>query len=230
MRRFLKELFSAPFQLVLVISFSLVAATTIAVGTWVISRTIRDYLAEAMTERVERDMRLAEGLYAAKLREVAGIADRLALDPQVRSGLAGAAAQSALDARIGNELAAPLSGGNHFVAVLDDAGLVRAARMLPTEGGASRPAESGDWSALPVVKRALESGQASAATEVIPPELMASTGLAAQACIDILDTPKASTILCDPSEGRAGLALVGVTPVVGGDGRVLGATHRVPHG
>ena len=93
MRRFLKELFSAPFQLVLVISFSLVAATTIAVGTWVISRTIRDYLAEAMTERVERDMRLAEGFYSAKLREVAGIADRLALDPQVRSGLAGAAAQ-----------------------------------------------------------------------------------------------------------------------------------------
>jgi len=224
MRRFLKELFSAPFQLVLVISFSLVAATTIAVGTWVISRTIRDYLAEAMTERVERDMRLAEGLYAAKLREVAGIADRLALDPQVRSGLADVAAQPALDARIGNELAAPLSGGNHFVAVLDGAGLVRAARMLPTAGGASRPAGSGDWRALPVVKRALESGQASAATEVIPPELMASTGLAAQACIDILDTPKASTILCDPSEGRAGLALVGVTPVVGGDGRVLGAT------
>ena len=101
MRRFLKELFSAPFQLVLVISFSLVAATTIAVGTWVISRTIRDYLAEAMTERVDRDMRLAEGLYAAKLREVAGIADRLALDPQVRERLAqansGQAAQSALD-------------------------------------------------------------------------------------------------------------------------------------
>jgi two-component system NtrC family sensor kinase len=96
--------------------------------------------------------------------------------------------------------------------------------MLPTEGGASRPAESGDWSTLPVVKRALQSGQASAATEVIPPELIASTGLAAQACIDILDTPKASTILCDPSEGRAGLALVGVTPVIGGDGRVLGAT------
>jgi two-component system, NtrC family, sensor kinase len=227
MRRFLKELFSAPFQLVLVISFSLVAAATIAVGTWVISRTIRDYLAEAMTERVDRDMRLAEGLYAAKLRELAGIADRLALDPQVRNGLAqaqDAAAQSALDARIGNELAAPLSGGNHFVAVLDGAGLVRAARLLPTAGGASRSETGGDWSALPVVKRALETGQASAATEVLPPDVLASTGLAAQACIDILDTPKASTILCDPSEGRAGLALVGVTPIIGDNGHVLGAT------
>ena len=49
MRRFLKDLFSAPFQLMLVISFSVVSATTIAVGTYVISRTIRDYLAEAMT-------------------------------------------------------------------------------------------------------------------------------------------------------------------------------------
>jgi two-component system NtrC family sensor kinase len=224
MRRFLKELFSAPFQLVLVISFSLVAATTIAVGTWVISRTIRDYLAEAMTERVDRDMRLAEGLYAAKLREVAGIADRLALDPQVRAGLSNAQDAAALDARIGNELTAPLSGGNHFAAILDDAGLVRAARLLPTEGGVSRPAGSGDWSTLPVVQRALATGQASAATEVIPPEVMASTGLAAQACIDILDTPKASTVLCDPSEGQAGLALVGVTPVIGGDGGVLGAT------
>ena len=178
MRRFLKELFSAPFQLVLVISFSLVAATTIGVGTWVISRTIRDYLAEAMTERVERDMRLAEGFYAAKLREVAGIADRLRSIRRSQRAGRRSGGQAALDARIGNELAAPLSGGNHFVAVLDDAGLVRAARMLPTAGGASRPAENGDWSASPVVRRALESGQASAATEVIPPELMASTGLA----------------------------------------------------
>jgi len=59
MRRFLTELVSAPFQLALVISFSLVAATTFAIGAWVISRTTQDYLAEAMTERVNRDMRLA---------------------------------------------------------------------------------------------------------------------------------------------------------------------------
>jgi len=83
MRRFLKELFSAPFRLVLVVSFSFVAATTIATGAYVISRTISDYLTQAMDERLDRDMRLAETLYATRLREVARIADRLALDPLV---------------------------------------------------------------------------------------------------------------------------------------------------
>ena len=81
MRRFLKELFSAPFQLVLVISFSLVAATTIVVGTWVISRTIRDDLAEAMTA-VDRDMRLAD----SREQVARGGRDRLRL----ASGPAGA--------------------------------------------------------------------------------------------------------------------------------------------
>jgi two-component system NtrC family sensor kinase len=213
---------------VLVISFSLVAATTIAVGTWVISRTIRDYLAEAMTERVDRDMRLAESMYTTKLREVAGIADRLALDPRVREQLGLSRGQPGaaipLDGTIADELAAPLSRGNHFVAILDGEGRSLAARTLPTEGGVSRAADGGDWSALPAVKQALQTGRASAATEVIPPELLAHAGLAAQACIDILDTPKASTVLCDPSEGRAGLALTAVTPVVGDGGRVLGAT------
>ena len=214
MRRFLKELVSAPFQLVLVISFSLVAATTFAIGAWVISRTIQDYLAEAMTERVNRDMRLAEALYDVKLREVAGITDRLALDPVVRESLAQAgrgeaAGQTLLDKRIANELAAPLSGGNHFVAILNADGRAVAARLLPTASEPTRAVEGGDWSALAVIKQALSARRANAATEVLPPEILTATELAAQACIEILDTPKASATLCDPSEGRAGLALVG---------------------
>jgi signal transduction histidine kinase len=228
MRRFLQELVSAPFQLVLVISFSLVAATTFAIGAWVISRTIQDYLAEAMTERVNRDMRLAEELYVVKLREVAGITDRLALDPVVRDGLAQAeqgeaAGQLFLDKRIANELAAPLSGGNHFVAILNADGRAVAARLLPTASEPTRAVEGGDWSALAVIKQALSARRANAATEVLPPEILAATELAAQACIAILDTPKASATLCDPSEGRAGLALTAVTPIIGSDGRVQGA-------
>lgn len=229
MRRFFRDLLSAPFQLMLVISFSLVAATTIAVGTWVISRTIRDYLAEAMTERVARDMRIAEELYRVKLRAVAAIADRLALDPSVRERLAETGPDhAALPEFLGNhiaiELAAPLSGGNHFVAILDSRGNALAARLLPTTGGGSQPQDKGDWSALAVVQRALQAGQANASTEVIPSEILTYTGLANQACIEILDTPRASATLCDPSEGRAGLALVAVTPIVSDAGRVLGAS------
>ena len=228
MRRFLTELVSAPFQLALVISFSLVAATTFAIGAWVISRTTQDYLAEAMTERVNRDMRLAEALYDVKLREVAGITDRLALDPVVRDGLAqvercDVAGPLLLDKRIANELAAPLSGGNHFVAILDADGRAVAARLLPIAGGMARPVEGGDWGAATIIKQALTSRKANATTEVLPPEILAATGLAAQACIEILDTPKAIATLCDPSEGRAGLALIGVTPISGSDGRAQGA-------
>lgn len=228
MRRFLSELFSAPFQLVLVISFSLVAAMTFAIGAWVIARTIQDYLAGATTERVNRDMRLAQALYEAKLREVAGIADRLALDPLVHQGLlqnAGGddAGRSLLDKRIVNELAAPLSDGNHFVAILGTDGRAVAARMLPAIGRTPQVVEGGDWSTLPIVRQALWHGQAVASTEVLPAEIMAGTGLANQACIEIVETPRASPSLCDPSEGRAGLVLIGVTPVRGDDGRLLGA-------
>lgn len=157
----------------LVFSFSLVAGTTFAIGAWVISRTVQDYLAEATTERVNRDMRLAQALYEVKLREVATIADRLALDPLVHAGLAqvaqgDAAGRALLDRCVANELAAPLSSGNHFVAILDHRGQTAAARRRPTDGGPARAVAAGDWSALEIVAEALGQGRAVAATEVLP--------------------------------------------------------------
>jgi len=226
---FFRELFSAPFQLVLVVSFSLVAAITFAIGAGAIARTIQDYLAGATTERVNRDMRLAQALYMGKLREVAGIADRLALDPLVQEGLlqiarGNEAGRMLLDKRVANELAVPLSNGNHFVAVLNADGHAVAARLLPTTDGPVRAVNGGDWSALPIIRQALLYGRAVASTEVLPAEILAATGLAGQACIEIIETPRASPLLCDPREGRAGLVLIGVTPIRGDDGRVLGAT------
>lgn len=226
---FLREQFAVPFQLVLVVSFSLVAAITFAIGAGVIARTIQDYLAGATTERINRDMRLAQALYTAKLREVAGIADRLALDPLVQDGLAQAArgngaARALLDKRIANELAAPLSNGNCFVAILDADGHTLAARLLPAANRPARAVDGGDWSALPIIRQVWLQGQGIAATEVLPAEILATTGLAGQACIEIIETPRASAALCDPSEGHAGLVLIGVTPVQREDGRMLGAT------
>ncbi len=87
MRKFFKDLYSAPFQLVLVISFSLVAALTIIVGAWTISRTISEYLAGAMDERVARDMQLARSDYDLMLREIAGTTLRLSRDPTLGENL-----------------------------------------------------------------------------------------------------------------------------------------------
>ncbi|MCX7706880.1 MAG: hypothetical protein N2204_02600, partial [Anaerolineae bacterium] len=86
----MRGLFSAPFQLVLVIAFSLVAAFTILIGAGAISRTIRDYLAVAMTERVERDMHLAQALYQNWLSDVAEMARHVALNPSVLQNVAAA--------------------------------------------------------------------------------------------------------------------------------------------
>ena len=117
-----------------------------------------------------------------------------------------------------------MAGGNRFVALLDATGQVRASPAVAhARAGHRSRSGDGNWSCLPVIQRALKLREASAATEVLPPEILVPAGLAAQACIDILDTPKAGAELCDPSEGRAGLALTGATPVLGSDGRVLGA-------
>ncbi|MCX6028989.1 MAG: cache domain-containing protein, partial [Chloroflexi bacterium] len=228
MRRFLKDLFSAPFQLVLVISFSLVSATTIAVGTYVISRTIRDYLAEAMTERVNRDMHLAETLYQIKLRDVAGIAHRLALDPIVTENLAkaragDAAARTIIDRQIANKITVLALGGNHFIAVLDADGNVLAGRLVSGTGEHAPVVGGGNWAGLPIVKDGFQNRQTLAATEVISSDMLAQIGLAEQAGIAIIDTPKAAKILFDPREGRAGLALVGISPIYGEGGETVGA-------
>ncbi len=72
------------------VSFTLVAAFTIGVGAWVISRTINDYLVEAMNDRVARDAHLAQSIYNTNLDSVAGIAYSLANDPTISANIAAA--------------------------------------------------------------------------------------------------------------------------------------------
>jgi len=227
-RRLLKDLFAAPFQLALVISFSLIAAATIGVGTWVISRTINDYLAEAMTERVNRDMHLAEALYQIKQREIAGIAYRLALDPIVRENLSliggdGSESVSIIDRQIANKVSVLALGGNHFIAVLDARGDVLAGRLVSAAGEQSPVVSGGNWADLPIVEESFRERKQLAATEVIPAEMLSQAGLADQAYIALIDTPKAAPNPFDPREGQAGLALVSVAPISADDGSVIGA-------
>ena len=226
-RHFFQELSATPFHLALVVSFTLVAALTIGVGAWVISRTISSYLTESMNERVARDAHLAQAIYQTNLEEVASLAGQLARDPTVHAWLAAAqagdpAAQPALEKRLGEVLAAPSLAGNHFLALLDPQGNLLAARFLSTAGDQSSPTMQANWGSLPAIQQALQGSQALAATEVIPGELLAQVGLAEQAKIDLQETPKAASSLFDPREGSAGLALLGLTPIRNETGEIIG--------
>lgn len=228
MKQRIKDLFSAPFQLILVISFSMVAAITIGIGTWVISRTITEYLGNAMNERVARDMKLAQTFYEITLREVEGITTRLSTNPLVEGNLLASLqgdqqAKAIINQQLENNLAGLALGGNHFLAILDQDGELISGRLL-TQDGVQTPVElSGNWKSLGIVQQAFTGGVHQAGTEVIPAELLAQAGLDHQALISILETPKAASELFDQREGTAGLALTSVTPLQDAQGTTTGA-------
>jgi two-component system NtrC family sensor kinase len=232
MKQIIRELFSAPFQLILVISFSLVAALSIAIGAWAISQTISAYLEAAMKERVARDMQLAQAFYDLTLREIEGITQRLSVDPHVIDQFEGSiqgdtGALADVDQHISTYLSGLTLGGNHLVAVLDAQGNLLTARLLQVDGEQSPVDSAGNWGNMEIVQRAISTGEHLAGTEVISSDLLAQVGLADQARIAILDTPKAATELFDPREGTAGLALTSVSPVKDEAGQVAGAVVAV---
>jgi two-component system NtrC family sensor kinase len=216
--RYIKDLYSGPFQATLVISFTLVAALTIGVGTWVISRTIDTYLAEAMEERITRDMHLAETFYNLKLHQLSGIASRLSLHPHVIGSIEAAnqgdqQALEIIDDEIYNKGLGLTLGGNHFIVVLNTEGEVLIGRLITSEGDQIPLISGGNWSELPIFSQVQGQDIATASTEVIPEMLLAQVGAADQAYIELIDTPRAAPQLFDPREGRAALALVGVAPI-----------------
>ena len=228
MRQQVRDFFSTPLQLVLVISFSLIAASTFAIGSWVITQTINDYLSNAMNERVARDMHLAAAVYDLKLREIEGIAARISKDSLIINNLEkaaqGEAVSTIIDQQIAGELSSPGLQGNHVILVLDNDGNVVAGQLQSATGERQKLLSGANWKSLDLVKEVLASGNPIVATGVIPADLLAQEGLAKQANIQILDTPKASPELFDAREGNAGLALVSVTPIKDEKGALLGLT------
>ncbi len=225
--RYLKDLYSGPFQATLVFSFTVVAALAIAIGTWVIARTIESYLAEAMDERVARDIHLAETFYDLKLRQIEGIASRLSTHPHVIAAIAAAnqgdaGAIQLIDEEIINKGRGLVLNGNHLIAILNAEGDVLAGRLIAEGDQPMALIPDGNWFALPVVRAALRQGDLAATTEVIPAELLTQVGMSEQARIALIDTPKAAPELFDTREGSAGLALVGVAPIKNGS-QLLGA-------
>jgi two-component system NtrC family sensor kinase len=228
MRKILRNLYSGPFQLVLVISFSLVAAVTIVVGAWTISTAIREYLTDMMNERVARDMRLALADYQLLLREIQGSAIRLSHDPDLSDNLnnvlqGNESATANIDQQITGNFYGLALGGNRLISVIDRDGNLLAGRLLLTEGKESKINPSTGWKDLDIVQKALTSGQVLAATEIISSEYLEKVGLEQKARIEILDTPKAAPDLYDSREGTAGLVLVSVSPIRDENEKVFGA-------
>ncbi len=227
MRKLLDRLLKWRLQYVLVLGFAAVTAITIAVGTPITYRLINNYLAEAEDRRVGRDMELATAFYDLKLRDISSVAGRIASSRSVRHNAQAAsqgdgAAIQILEEAIDNEVANYPSGTRRFVVVMDAGGESLAVRVLTGEG--LQPTENrGDWSPLPIVEQVLDTGEALAATEVVPADLLRSIGLQDQARISLLYTEKAAPEPFDPREGSAGLALVGVAPITSEQGEVVGS-------
>ncbi|MFN3308027.1 MAG: cache domain-containing protein [Anaerolineales bacterium] len=225
--RFFKHLFPAPFQFTLVLAFSLVAALSIGVGAWVISRTIDQYLVTSMSERVSRDMRLAQAFYDDHLTWIEDATLRVANDATILPLLqntGGAEPGQGLDLR--HRLAYQMSGlfdqGNHAVVIVDGKGNVKSGYLLEAGNVVSLEGDARFSFSLPIVQKALQEGKMLSGTEILPEEALRSVALAEKARIPLLDTLRAAPQPFDPREGRAGLALVSVAPV-NDQGETLGA-------
>ncbi len=228
MKRLVRLLLGRRLQVVLIASFSLIAALTVGLSTIATSRVINDYLTTTEADLVARDMELAKSLYQMKLDEVAAISYRMARDVRVIESLPVATrgaddAVQTIDQQIIHKSTVPTVEGTHLVAIFDTQGNILVSRVLLPAGELSSTISRGNWSSLPILKEALSSGEAQVATEVIPAELLSQVGLAQQARIALVDTPLAALKPFDAREGTAGLTLCGVHSIKDEDGQIIGA-------
>ena len=216
--RFFKQLFPAPFQFTLVVAFSLVAALSFGVGAWVISKTIDQYLVTSMTERVSRDMRLAQAFYADHLKWIEDTSARLTNDTRVlgffqTESTAERETASDFQADLSIQMRGLVDQGNHVVVIVDREGKVKAAVLVEAGNVIILEHDTRYSFTLPIVQKAIQEGRIISATEVLPKEALLSIHLAEKAYIPILDTPRAAPQPYDPREGSAGLALVSAAPL-----------------
>jgi two-component system NtrC family sensor kinase len=228
MKDILSRVFKGRLQVVLIGSFSLVAALTVSLGTLVTSRVINNYLASAEEGRVARDMDLAQAFYQLKLDEVAAISHRLVLDPWVVDNLQAAGqgqsnAIQVIDQEITNKITVLALGGTHLITVLNEKGDVITGQVLLPDGTLKAITSAENMMALPIVSQAFTSQKDLASTEVIPAEFLQPIGLAQQASIQLLQTPRAAPVPFDTQEGTAGFTLTGISLLHDPTGKTIGA-------
>jgi len=220
--RSLKALYSGPFQSTLVFSFTLVAALTIALGTWVISKTITAYLAGAMDERVAQDIQCAKMFYRNRQEDLAWTASQLSfsntiidLFPDAERGEFQAleGIQEKLQTAIGGDSVR----GNRTAVLLDREGVVITGLVIDGDHSTREILGGENWSDLGIVASVLETRQALSATEVIPVSILEDSGLADQAEIELVHTSMAAREPFDEREGVAGLGIVAAVPLSLGD-------------
>jgi len=226
-QRLIHKVFPAPFEFTLVVAFSFVAALSIGVGSWVISRTIDDYLSTAMNDRIARDMRLAQTFYNDWLSGLADTSKRLALDSViVQAAVHGKSAEPVNRDMINQEFAIQTNGllnkGNHAAFLQSVDGAVLGGILLVN--GEIHPIQLAAPNRLeiPIIKDAIDSRLIQTATEVVSITQLELLGLGEQAYIPVLPTEKASPTLFDNREGAAGLVLISVSPLIVND-QVIGA-------
>ncbi|MBC7258681.1 MAG: cache domain-containing protein [Chloroflexi bacterium] len=223
----LRGLFRGYLHRILLIAFFLVAFVPVAFGSLAISRVIQDYLAHAITDRVDRDMNLARAFYDSARRQVTAVAVSLALDNELPiylspENLSKDETLRVMERMIQNRIVSNELEGTQFIGVFRPDGHLAAGRVLFAYG-VQRPIRRDiDWSSLPIVAAALRRGALTSGTEIVPAEYLEPIGLAEQAHIPLIETPKASPELFDPREGTAGLALMAVAPARGPSDEVLG--------
>jgi two-component system NtrC family sensor kinase len=227
MQQFWSTLFSGRLRSVLMVSFSMIAAITIGIAAVATSKAITDYLATAADQRVARDMDLALAFYNLRQERIERVSQRLgnaySLYISLNDHGQSVSALELIDAAVENEIQAQSPIRNQLILVLDRQGNVISGQLVTEETAARIEPHATNWASLPIVAAAMEEGKALVATEVVPAEYLAPVGLAEQAKVAIVDTPKAAPELYDPREGTAGLALLAAAPVRDASGEVVGA-------
>jgi two-component system NtrC family sensor kinase len=213
--------------LVLIVGFALTTAITIMVGALLTYSLINNYLEDAQDERVGRDMDLANAFYNSKLDDISSTAGRLATVLCIQESLPTATegdkvAIQIIDETIENEIANLADDAQRFVIITDAQGRTITG-LVSANGELGQIDISSDWSRVPIARTVLREGQARSATEVVPSGVLQWLGLAEQAHIPLIDTPRAAPAPYDPREGTAGLVLLTAAPIISKAGDLLGA-------
>jgi two-component system NtrC family sensor kinase len=228
MKRRIFELFGGSMRMLLIASFSLIAAFTLAIGAVSTARVISDYLSVAEDEQVDRDMKLADVFYQQRLKEIFSITYHLANNPTVIQNFQAAQAQDPQALKVLLQEAALNLGYPHctcsnMVVFLDQDGNVVGGEIRTAHDAVTYPLYMGSFAALPIVQSVLSQGESFAATEILDAEILTQVGLQDKARIELVPTDRAAPQLFDQREGQAGLSLVSVHPMKSAEGALVGA-------
>lgn len=216
--RLFKTLFPAPFQFTLVVAFSLVAGLSIGVEAWLISKTISNYLITSMTERVSRDMGLAQAFYSDHLKWIEDTARRLATETTIhdlyKEGTNQNQPSNQLVEAINRQVEGLAEYGNHTVIVIDRQGKILFGYRLNSQGTSLIESHPGYRFSHPLISAVFQGKKIISGTEILPSDVLDGIGLGEQARIPLIETPKAAPLPFDPREGSAGLVLISTAPVV----------------